>query len=165
MMDKIVFEHPDGHLEITTVVERLRRQGEPVATFLERMAQKVKAECPHLANAVRKADLPPAALPQDRTFRQAWRLAGSQVQVDMPLAQEVQKARLRELRAPLLERLDVEAIRAQEVGDAARLAEIAAKKQALRDVTEHPSLAAARTPEELKQAGLAVLAANAALRG
>lgn len=165
MMDKIIFEHPDGHIEITTVVERLRRQGEPVETFLERMAQKVKAECPHLAQAVRRGNMPPEAIPQDRTFRQAWRLASGGVNVDMPLAREVQKARLRELRAPLLERLDVEAARAQEEGDDAKLAAIVAKKQALRDVTAHPSLAAARTPEELKQAGLAVLASNAAVRG
>jgi hypothetical protein len=41
-------------------------------------------------------------------------------------------------------------MRAQEQGDQAKADEIAAKKQALRDVTADPAIDAATTPDELK---------------
>jgi hypothetical protein len=88
--------------------------------------------------------------PTDRTFRAAWKASGGRVEVDMPLAREIHKARLRELRAPKIAALDVEYMRSLENGDAIMQGEIAAKKQALRDVTEDPGIAAATTPEELK---------------
>ena len=46
--------------------------------------------------------------------------------------------------------VDVEFMRAVEAGDADKQAEIAAKKQALRDATSDPAITAATTPDELK---------------
>ena len=46
--------------------------------------------------------------------------------------------------------LDVEYQHADERGDVAEKARIAAKKQALRDVTADPAIEAAQTPEALK---------------
>ena len=74
------------------------------------------------------------------------------IAVDMTKARDIAKDMVRAERAPLLAQLDVEMIRAIEAGDAAKQAEIAAKKQALRDATKHPELLAAQTPEELKAA-------------
>jgi hypothetical protein len=56
---------------------------------------------------------------------------------------------IRAERAPKLEALDVEFMRAVEAGDAEKQAEIAAKKQALRDATDNPAITAATTPGEL----------------
>lgn len=91
-----------------------------------------------------------SVIPSDRTFRNAWKAQGAKVEVDMVKAREIKRDSLRILRAPLLAALDIEYQRADEEGNVAAKAEIAAKKQALRDVTEDPALEAAQTPEELK---------------
>ncbi len=70
-------------------------------------------------------------------------------------AKEITRDRLRKERAPLLADLDVQAIRAVEAEDKAKLAEVAAEKQRLRDITALPSIDAATTPEELKAIGIA----------
>ena len=74
------------------------------------------------------------------------------IAVDMNKAREIAKDMVRAERAPLLQQLDVEMLRAIEAGDTAKQAEIAARKQALRDATKAPALLAAQTPEELKAA-------------
>jgi len=73
------------------------------------------------------------------------------ITVNMAKAREIKRDQLRAERKPLLEQLDVEFMRAQEQGDQTKADEIAAKKQALRDVTSNPSIDSANTPEELKQ--------------
>jgi hypothetical protein len=91
-------------------------------------------------------------VPSDRTFRNAWVVESGAVSVDMPMAREIHRDHLREMRKPLLEQSDVEFIRAIEARDLDLQAQIAAKKVALRDVTRDPLIEAARTPEELKAA-------------
>jgi len=73
------------------------------------------------------------------------------ITVNMTKAREIKRDQLRAERKPLLEQLDVEYMRAQEQGDQTKADEIAAKKQAFRDVTSNPSIDSANTPEELKQ--------------
>jgi hypothetical protein len=70
--------------------------------------------------------------------------------VNMHKAREIHKTRLREMRAPLLAELDIQFMRAVETGNTTLQAEIAAKKQALRDVTADSRITEAETPEELK---------------
>lgn len=70
------------------------------------------------------------------------------IKVNMTKAVEIHKDLLRSARQPLLEQLDVEYLKALEQGG--DVAEIAAQKQQLRDVTKDPALDAAATPEELK---------------
>jgi len=77
-----------------------------------------------------------ADLPEDRYFRDAWKLVGGALTIDIELAKEVQRNRWRRLRAPKLEALDLAYLRAIEAGDSALQAEIAATKAALRDVTD-----------------------------
>jgi hypothetical protein len=73
------------------------------------------------------------------------------VVVDIELAKEVKKNRLRRERRPLLESLDVQYIRAAESNDSEKIAEIVAKKQALRDITSNVELVNATTLEQIKQ--------------
>lgn len=71
------------------------------------------------------------------------------IDVDMVLARDALRARLRAARGPLLAALDVAFIRALEAGDKAAQAEITARKQALRDAPDAPEIAAAATPDDL----------------
>lgn len=63
-------------------------------------------------------------------------------------AKAIWKDKWREARKPILASLDVEFMKAVESGDSSKQAEIAAKKQALRDVTLTPINGT--TPEEIK---------------
>ncbi len=99
----------------------------------------------------------PTEIPTDRTFRRAWRDGGDKIDVDMPTAREVWRDRMRAAREPKLASLDVEYQRADEGGDAKAKKDVAAAKQALRDVTADPAIEAARTPEELKAVWPAIL--------
>lgn len=90
-------------------------------------------------------------LPTDYTFRLAWRDTGQKIGIDMPQARNIWRDRMREVRADKLAALDADYLRADESGDVQAKRTIAAKKQALRDVTAHPDIEAAATPEELKK--------------
>ncbi len=88
-------------------------------------------------------------IPVDRYFRNAWEDENG-IRINMPKAKDIQKDKLRKIRIPLLEALDIEYQKADEVGDTQKKKEIAVKKQVLRDVTNNPAIEAAQTPEELK---------------
>lgn len=72
------------------------------------------------------------------------------IMVNMKKARDIQRDRIRVMRAPLLAELDIAYQRADEQDDAEAKADIAARKQSLRDATKDPAIEAARTPEELK---------------
>jgi hypothetical protein len=55
--------------------------------------------------------------------------------INVEKAKQIHKNKIREVRNPLLEKKDVDYIRALEVGDTVKVSEIIAEKQALRDVT------------------------------
>jgi hypothetical protein len=55
------------------------------------------------------------------------------IKINLDKAKEIHKDKLREVRKPLLEKLDVDFVRALELGN--DTASIAAQKRALRDVT------------------------------
>lgn len=88
-------------------------------------------------------------VPKDRSFRNAWCDVTPEpaVDIDMPKARDIQRDRLRALRSPKLAALDIEMSRAFD--DKAKQKEVESKRQALRDVTKHPSIEAATTSEEL----------------
>jgi hypothetical protein len=79
-----------------------------------------------------------SSLPKDRYFRDAWELIDLQISVNIAKANDIHKDRLRELRSPKLLALDVEYIKALELGDTVKQQEISAIKQELRDVTNFP---------------------------
>lgn len=96
-----------------------------------------------------------ATLPTDRTYRAAWVLRDGQVVEDIALAREHHRARLREARAPRMVELDVAYVRALERTEST--AEIVAEKNALREITRHPSIDAAQTIDDLKAVTLGLL--------
>jgi hypothetical protein len=77
-------------------------------------------------------------LPKDRYLVSAWMLKDINEEITFDL-KEVKKIWLnlyRKVRTPLLEKLDLEYMRADEAGNLELKKEIATKKQALRDVTK-----------------------------
>ena len=153
-MDKrIVYTRADGGCSIVTPAPNGKRPGENDAAFLARLIAGLPADtkdvCVVNVNAI----------PVDRTFRDAWRNNGSgKPEVDMSAARELWRDRMRAARVPKLAALDVEYQRADETGDTARKADVARRKQVLRDVTADPRIEAAATPDELKAVWPEVLA-------
>jgi len=79
------------------------------------------------------------------------------ITINMQKAVEIKKDMIRTERQPLLAALDTQMMRAIESGDSVKQAEVAAKKQALRDATQDPAILNAQTPEALKAATPAAL--------
>lgn len=73
------------------------------------------------------------------------------IKVDLDRAKEYSKNLIREYRKPLLTELDGQFTRALEEDNIELKTEVINKKQELRDLTKHPVLEDAQTPEELKQ--------------
>ena len=94
--------------------------------------------------------MPSSAIPKDRTFRAAWSDTTRKLVIDhdMEKARGIWRDKMREARAPKLSDLDLQVQRGMEAG--ADLTPIFAAKKALRDVTAHPDIEAAKTPDELK---------------
>lgn len=88
-------------------------------------------------------------IPQDRTFRNAWIDQGWSIGHDMKKCREIHRDSLRKRRQSLLEKLDVDALRATEDGDQDKLKTVRLSKQKLRDITADPRIESASTPEEL----------------
>lgn len=105
----------------------------------------LKKDCPEGAMIVSRDDLPE----QHNDFFDAWKIgADGVVAVDMDHAKEMHRKRIRAAREPKLAALDVEVQRAIE--EAKPTKDIVARKNFLRDLTKHPDLEAASTPEELR---------------
>jgi hypothetical protein len=99
-------------------------------------------------------------LPAERTFRNAWEAnSGTKViSVDMEVARNIWRDKIRLERTEPLESLDTAFMKALESG--ADTTQIVADKQALRDAPSDPAIDAATTPEELaavQPAGLTVV--------
>ena len=146
-MRKIVYTRPDGGLSVVTPVINLMAETKDLTE--DQAESRAWGKLP--TDAINPRFVDAVDIPPDRTFRNALEDTGK-VEVNMPKAQEIHKESLRQMRFPLLAALDIEYQRADEKGDAVLKAQIAAKKQALRDATEHPTITAAKTPEELKAA-------------
>lgn len=77
------------------------------------------------------------------------------IMVNIDKAKDIWRDKMRDARKPLLQQLDIEFQRALEQN--ADTSEIVAKKQALRDVTNHPDIDTAETTEDLKQVWPSIL--------
>lgn len=80
-----------------------------------------------------------------------------QIKINIDKYKEVKKAEVRQERKGLLEKLDVEFMRAVEAANQDKQSEVAALKQALRDATSDPVIANATTAEQLRLARPAIL--------
>lgn len=75
----------------------------------------------------------------DTYFRNAWEFDPAKgVKVNVEKAKEIQRDVWRRMRKPLLDALDLELMKALEASNTAKRKEVADRKQALRDVTDHP---------------------------
>lgn len=79
------------------------------------------------------------------------------ITINIEKAKEIKKNSIRQERLPLLSELDIEFMKAVELGDIQKQQEIATKKQELRDITKHEAISNASTVEELKQLNLNIL--------
>ena len=70
--------------------------------------------------------------PSDREFRDAWTIASNRIVVDKDKAQDIHLGRIRHARNKALDKLDREQLRY--LGDAAKVLEVEARKQLLRDL-------------------------------
>ena len=98
--------------------------------------------------------MPDEAIPTDRTFRDAWADTTPEltIDIDMAKARDIHLERIRIKRNAELSKLDIQATKAQDIGDAETLAQIRARKQELRDLpaTLAPTLASAASVDALK---------------
>jgi len=91
-------------------------------------------------------------------YRPSWKVDNAfKIYHDLSVAKEIHKERIRKLRVPKLEALDIKYQRADEDGDLELKKAIVLKKKKLRELTNHPSIDAAKTIEELKLAALSEL--------
>ena len=95
-------------------------------------------------------------IPEDLTFRNAWEFNSEVgILINIEKSKQIWKDKWREARKPILASLDIEFMKAVEAGDSAKQAEIASKKQELRDVTAIEI--SGNSPEEIKAVWPAVL--------
>ena len=145
-MLRIIYPQPGGPIAIITPVQVEAQDGETAEEALLRHARGL------LPDGTPVAVIDTDAMPADRTWRNAWTMHSGEpgsVTVDMALAREVHRTRLRAARAPLLAELDTAFMRAMENRDDKAMGNIAARKQALRDAPGTASIAMAATPEAL----------------
>ena len=104
-----------------------------------------KKDCPEGAKIVDRTDLDGL----DNDFRNAWSCDSyMNPSVDISLAKDVWRDKIRKARKPKLEELDIQYMRAQEAGE--DTSEIVATKNKLRDFPAKPEIDSATTVEELK---------------
>jgi hypothetical protein len=135
-------ERKDGGVEIMQCFH-----GASVADEIAKWHPERQAEV--IAASVKPID--PSSIPADRTFRGAWK---PDLTHDMEKCRAIHRDKLRSLRGPLLASLDVDYQRADEAGDQSGKAEVARRKQFLRDITKHPAIDAAQTPGDLKKVSI-----------
>lgn len=123
-MKKIIYKHKNNEVAIVNIID----DSVVLETVIDRV---VPAGCEW-------AIIDEFEVPSDRTFRDAWIFNNNTIAVDIPKAKEIQKNKWRAARKPILERLDVEYMRADEQGNTDLKQQIAAQKQELRDVTNIP---------------------------
>ena len=118
-MSKILYTNAEGTVCVVTQVNKNKT--------LEELAAKVVPE------GISYEIIEDSAVPNDRSFRDAWKQNSKTIETDMTKAREVHKQKIRYSRELLLMELDVEFQKALETDDAAKKTEVIAKKQALRD--------------------------------
>ena len=88
---------------------------------------------------------------EDRRFiKPAWKLNDQtgEIYFDKDIAKEIKKNHFRFLRKPLLEKLDIEFMKAFEINNTQELLNVATKKQVLRDIT-NIDMSQYQTPQDL----------------
>ncbi len=131
---RIIFTRPDGGVSVIVPAPGVDMK-------------RVWADVP--ANAVDVDEVNVADIPQDRTFRNAWKKEGRKCVEDAAKCKEISHAHRRAVRAAEFAPLDA-AIAAQIPG--ANAAAVEAQRQAIRDkhASAQKRIDVAQSPEELK---------------
>jgi hypothetical protein len=137
---KYLVKYNDGSVGIMTTVSKDIKPYDEI----------LKWEASHAQSVESIREIEEQEIPEDRYFREAWTHSEDKLNVDMDKCKNIHRNILRELRKPKLEALDLEYMKADEQLDDEEKALIRAKKQELRDITQHSSIVNAQTPEELK---------------
>jgi hypothetical protein len=145
-MNKIIYTRPDGGLSIIHPIRNTYPKLEALTD--EEVLERAKKDIPKGAINVQIID--ESEIPKDRYFRNAWKAGQGTIEHDMLKCRELHREKMRLARKPLLETLDVEFMKALESGGPSLVEDIKSKKQKLRDITTHPDIEAAQTPEALK---------------
>ena len=147
-MRKIIFTNLDGGLAVVSPVVNTFGEAEG---FTEADAEK-RAWDTLPSDAINPKWCDESEIPTDRTFRAAWVNTDSKLTIDMAKARNIHLQRIRIKRNTELSKLDVQATKAQDIGDAETLVQIRARKQELRDLpaTLAPTLASAASVDALK---------------
>ena len=93
-----------------------------------------------------------ATIPSDRHFRNAWTLSGTTITEDLATAKNMFKAKIREVRTPLLVAEDVVYMKALESSDSSAQSASVTKKNALRNAPAASAITNARNLTALKNA-------------
>ena len=147
-MRKIIFTNLDGGLVVVIPVVNTFGEAEG---FTEADAEK-RAWDTLPSDAINPRWCDASEVPTDRTFRAAWVNTDSKLTIDMAKARNIHLDSIRIKRNAELSKLDIQATKAQDIGDAETLAQIRARKQELRDLpaTLAPTLASALSVDALK---------------
>ena len=147
-MKVIIYTNEDGWVSVVTPCYPPDITAEQESQIAEWVQQK---DVPPLPGGLIRPSfiVNSSALDGMNLFFEAWRLTPSgTVTWNKPAADELKRKQFRALRKPIIEKLDVEFMRALEGGDTAMIQSITAQKQALRDVTL-VDMSAYNTPETL----------------
>jgi hypothetical protein len=136
-MKVIVFTGDTGNACVLTPVYPPDLTQEQEVEFL---AQRQQRDIPPFADGTSRQsfikDSDSSEVKEMTYLFSAWRIdSAGNITLDRAAAEELKRSQFRALRKPLLEKLDVEFMRALESGDSVLLASISTKKKELRDVT------------------------------
>lgn len=139
----ILWDKPDGYVAFTNVIDGHGLTDE------ELIAQVQESHPDYTFRMVTNlVDMP---IPYGAFFGALVLDQNNKFAHDMIKCREIWKDILRAKRTPKLQELDVAYQRADEMGDVELKREIALKKQALRDITDHPDIANAKNINDLRR--------------
>lgn len=155
MSNVIVYKNNDGSCGIIVANENLFNSDSPDRKILKERGIDFDSD-QNILEWLAKKQVPKdkewrivdiSNIPNDRYFRNAWTDDEPTETVDINLskAKEIKKNILRSLRVPILSKLDIDFMRAQEVGDSQLISQIIQKKNDLRNVTNLPM------PDDIEQ--------------
>lgn len=124
----IVYVRPSGEVSVVYPAPKTRRDNESEENWLTRMTQRAVPEGieGHLVEAT--------TLPASRRWRNAWRFAAGQFEIDLETARIQRQRELISSRDRLLSQLREDIETAEDEGDAARLVRLRQRRRSLRDL-------------------------------
>jgi len=144
MSKLILYTRPDGGVSIVVPTPETLAKFE---TEDDAIAHVRGRSVPDDATKIRVIDR--SAIPEKRTFRNAWVDGTDKAVTDRSKASAIHMNRIREVRNAELAKEDINFQKAIEADDASAKTAVATKKQTLRDIPQNFDLSGASTDDEL----------------